>query len=177
MPSPALTVPPSVIPVAFSSFLTETDFASPDKLFTSSNFAISQTCNTTASCWSEKYRRLQDLGSIDTPGQSGYMTNVKTIVLKDGTILSVMLASKPILPDGDYAFLEFWVDVNGKAGPNIGGRDYFIYFVTNKGRIMDELQSTGNIYNEAQWLQQCKSGERRSPCVTLLQNNGWKMTY
>lgn len=163
--------------------LSETDFADPATLLTSSNFAISETCSSAKSCWTEKYRKLNGMSGMSgestegTPGGSFY-GNMPTIILKNGTLLSCDKHSVSSgLPADNKVIMWCFVDLNGKEGPNVNGRDYFAYYITNKGNLMDNNQIQGIPYNESIWLDQCKNGSKRTVCVTLIQNQGWKMTY
>ena len=163
--------------------LSETDFADPATLLTSSNFAISQTCSSAKSCWTEHYRKLNGMSGMSgestegIPGGSFY-GNIPTVILKDGTLLSCDKRSGGSgLPEDDKVIMWCFVDLNGKDSPNVNGRDYFSYYITKKGNLMDDNQIQGIPYNESTWFEQCKSGSKRSVCVTLIQNQGWKMTY
>jgi len=163
--------------------LKETDFADIDKLLTSENFAISKTCpvGKGADCWTEKYRPLNNMsagsGTVTTP--ANYYTASKTVVLKNGMLLSCQPHKVTVADGSGKKTLAFCVfDVNGSAGPNVNGRDYFAYFVTEDGQLMDDLQVTkGLTYNEETWTEYCKRPTAHSVCVTLIQNSGWKMNY
>ena len=163
--------------------LTETDFADPAKLLTSSNFAISETCSSAKSCWSEQYRKLNTMGGLSNegaesvPGGSFY-GNIPTVILKNGGIFSCMNKLKTIgnLVD-DKVLMYCFVDLNGKSGPNVAGRDYFGYYITNKGYLLDDFQVKNNTkFDEKLWTTFCKGGQYRSACVTLIQNQGCKIT-
>ena len=81
--------------------------------------------------------------------------------------------------------VNFWIDVNGKKGPNIIGRDVFPLKVYNNGVVDDALcNSTSTIHptydeREQSYNDYCKGGNAACwwGCFGKILNDGWQMTY
>ena len=95
--------------------------------------------------------------------------------------------------DSDDLVMELWVDTNGKKGPNIAGRDFFVLYLYNNG-IIDDLNSqrdddenvTGydNIplsqeIREQKFSRYCIAGGGNDyhGCFGKILNDNWEMTY
>ena len=165
--------------------LKDTDFADPAKLIgkpsePSAHFATTRICNTAAlsqkECWkttatgaAKVQYRLLNGNNAEAAGPTYY-----SVVLKNGAILGYTLANGAI-GTNDKAIGEFCVDVNGTEPPNMRGRDYFCFYVSNKGRIVDLIDQT--ITTEAK-INSCKgTGGDANNCFGAIVDSGWKMPY
>lgn len=154
--------------------LLETDFADPTKLLQEKNFPIVKQCSTAAACWSEKYKKLSDMG-VTTRVTEG---NPKSVILKNGAILSYSNATGyPVLSNEDQAIGIFYVDVNGGDKPNIIGRDVFWFLMTKKGKIMNYNQAMNLDYNESSAITNCKNANTITGCISVIMENNWTMPY
>ena len=153
--------------------LSDTDFGDPEKLLSDKHFSIAKKCTSDESltkCWKtnaegkEKvtYKRLNK--TAETPGAA------RTIILKNGVIVRYHLESH----DGATVGV-FLIDVNGNDKPNIVGRDYFGFYVTPKGHIIDEGDLHDNIDTVEKKVNACKTCVYY--CYGALADNGWKMDY
>ncbi len=159
--------------------LKETDFASPTKLLSSDHFQIIDNCTTVTDCWgTSKYRNLSNMqANAAVPGGSNGRGNILTRRLKTGAVISYQTMSYT-LADGDKTVGQILFDVNGKAEPNIVGRDFFMVYPTERGKLVDyETAIKANYGGDAGRLNQCKSGSIPSACLTLIINNNWVMDY
>ena len=154
--------------------LLDTDFGDPEKLLTDKNFQITKKCTSAASCYSAQYKTLNK--TITTRVYEG---NPKTVVLKNGQILSYQKSIQAYKVDGgkDRAIGLFYVDVNGADKPNIVGRDVFWFYITQKRKVVDHYIATGAAYNKNTALSNCKSGNTITGCISLVMRNGWEMNY
>ena len=157
--------------------LIDTDFANPGTLLSSSNFAYSALCtNAGTDCWKtsatgkEKvtYRQIGTKGNttINAPSYT-------SIILKNGAILSYTVSS------GDYGtedklMGQFCTDVNGNEPPNMVGRDYFCFYVTQKGKVVP--LNTPEIPALSSLNSTCKSGNANY-CTASVMQTGWRMQY
>ena len=158
--------------------LLETDFISPAKLLTNSNFSIAKTCADPAKdCWKTtkddqgkqiSYRTIN--GTAGTPAGSGY----SSILLQNGTIISYsMITKKAYWADAtDELIGDMCIEVNANDGPNIWGRDYFCFYITRKGKITP----TDKEYTLKQNITSCKAGNANNCAAAVIENN-WVMPY
>jgi prepilin-type N-terminal cleavage/methylation domain-containing protein len=153
--------------------LSDTDFANPAKLLSSSNFAISKTCTTAQECWSQNYRRLSDGASTTRV----YENAGAVVKLKNGVIMSYSTYSLPELPDGDKAIGIMNVDINGDDKPNIIGRDVFWLIISREGHIMDYVQANNTTYDENQSITACQNASVITKCLSVIMENNWSMPY
>ena len=154
--------------------LTETDFKTPNDLMTVNHFAIATKCASAASCWTESYKILADKSAARIPG--GVEGEMPTVILKNGAILSYNSYRNNIeLPEGDKMYGIFYSDVNGVEPPNILGRDYFCFVVTEKGRTT--YAGTNQALSNSDLKTSCLNGSLMTGCLPYIQNNGWKMDY
>lgn len=154
--------------------LLDTDFGDPSKLLTDDNFHIARKCNTANECWNKEYKTLSNKKS--TRVAEG---NPKTIILKNGQILSYQQSILEYKIDGgkDRAIGLFYVDVNGTEKPNIIGRDVFWFYISEKGKVVDQYTATNTFYSRSQALANCKTESTITGCLSLLMRNNWVMDY
>lgn len=152
--------------------LKETDFTTPDDLMTVNHFTIATKCETAASCWTENYKILSDKTEASIPGKDE--GEMPTVILKNGTILSYKRYTGE-LADGDNMYGIFYFDINGVEPPNLLGRDYFSFVVTEKGRTTHA--SSDQSMANADLKSGCTEGTMLTGCLAYIQNNGWKMDY
>ena len=141
---------------------------------TVNHFAIATKCASAASCWTESYKILADKSAARIPG--GVEGEMPTVILKNGAILSYNSYRNNIeLPEGDKMYGIFYFDVNGVEPPNILGRDYFCFVVTEKGRTT--YAGTNQALSNSDLKTSCLNGSLMTGCLPYIQNNGWKMDY
>ncbi len=163
--------------------LKDTAFADRTQLYT--KFAKSGTC--TADCWGPKidgtknYKTLNKLEATRT-----FSVDANAIKLKNG--VSLYYNPQPTeyaegslkdgTKDGDKCYGIFYIDINGKDKPNIVGRDFFAFRITQKGNISYGSSCTGNLnVAEATLIKQCKEDTALTSCTALIQRHNWKITY
>jgi len=154
--------------------LSRTDFANKDKLMTEKNFTVGSICTTPQECWqtgSVTYSTIN--GANGTPAPS-HSTNFKSVILKNGATLAYSTNGSYINSLGEYAVGEFCVDINGVKKPNKGGRDYFCFFVTQKGRVA-ALSTNPEAYETM--ISKCKNWHAANYCTWLIMDSGWRMNY
>lgn len=156
--------------------LSDTDFKSADSLIVDKNFSIVKKCDTAGECWDQTYKKLSDMSVLNRiPGKDeGNMTTVK---LKNGVLLSYKLATSEEFGDEDSAIGIFYVDVNGAEKPNILGRDYFAFYVSKKGKIVDNWVINKQDPEEDEILGRCKNADVMTGCLTYIQLKNWTMDY
>lgn len=152
--------------------LLDTDFAKPNILLSERNMSIAQVCDKSVSCWNSSYRTIS--GSPATRVNEG---NPRTVILKNGQILSYRLTPGKKLPDGDYMIGIFYIDTNGREKPNMLGRDLFWFEISRKGKIINHYEAINAKYNKATATKDCKSGSTYTACFSVLQMNNWEMDY
>lgn len=156
--------------------LRETDFGSTG-LLSGSNFEIAKTCADPAKdCWKTTaeddkkitYRKISDKTDIDPAGASR-----ASVVLKNGVLLSYATVDVNDY-DGQKLIGEFCVDVNGNDSPNMFGRDYFCFYVTQRGKITSYTAGNPNL---EQSITNCKNGSSANSCTKAIIGSNWNMTY
>lgn len=162
--------------------LEDTDFASPEKLLTESNFSVVKKCTNATEgktqCWQIGTPGIRPYKTLTGSSLSGVGTNDNiTVVTKNGAIISYSTTSVN-MPDGDKVIGFFRIDVNGTESPNIRGRDYFPIYVTKNGKIVDiyATRTNGDNVTAAQKVEDCKNGVMYS-CYGAVVDSGWKITY
>ena len=145
--------------------------------FITTYFKSVSTCDTLNGCFADSYKKLS---GVDAGiGQS------KSYVLPSGAVL------RPIYNAKGESIISFLVDVNGKQGPNIAGRDLFIMCLYNNGIVDDasyNIDEDGNYENfsgtptveerEKLFNSQCNSTSSNiSGCFGKILNDNWEMTY
>lgn len=154
--------------------LEDTNFKSPTDLLADGNFSIAKVCDNAAECWDQEYKRLSDL-SVTNRKPGGSEGEARTVLLKNGAILSYKVANEQT--NIDKVIGIFYIDVNGRDKPNIIGRDYFCFYITTKGRIVDAWEIQRQDPSEAQLLSGCKTAGTMTGCLTYIQQQGWVMNY
>ena len=96
--------------------------------------------------------------------------------IEDGQAYSVELtsgATVAMIPGdedvGNKAPVKVYIDVNGKASPNIAGRDLFLIYVYYDGFVGDRVSNTSK--------ETCKENLYGSGCFNRLVNENWSMDY
>ena len=129
--------------------------------------------------------KLKDIGYSgfkSKDGRSYYNENSKvyTTEVNNGTIIFFAYNGSTTEIDGvTTPFISdpiISIDVNGKAGPNILGRDFFmLQLSTTKNR----LETSGTTYNRSVLLDKCTKNPEGKVydnlnCTALVQMDGWK---
>lgn len=75
--------------------------------------------------------------------------------------------------------IGFLIDVNGNDKPNIMGRDFFGFYITPQGSIIDEGVKEGSNVSVNTKINNCKSANSMPAqwCFGALRDNNWKMDY
>lgn len=168
--------------------LSDTDFASPETLFTTKNFDIASKCaNPAKDCWKTTatdktkvtYRIIDTKSAAEIAGP-GYTS----IQLTSGTVIGY----KPLdqTYNGEKVIGEFCLDVNGTDSPNMSGRDYFCMQITDTGKIIDMYDvidpdsgavTKADASTTADKITKCKGGAGANYCFGAVVDNGWIMPY
>jgi len=166
--------------------LEDTDFGEPLALVTTSNFDIAKDCSASDAkkeCWKlsddsspkVEYRKLSDKSVVEM--NSG-VTSPRAVILKNGILFNYygMNSSEDTYGTGDRVIGAFTVDLNGNDAPNIIGRDFFIFYITNRGRIVDSSSLPKETPTLATLKAGCQGGTAEN-CFGALAGNSWKMDY
>lgn len=157
--------------------LSDTDFKKIDTLLSESNFSISKICpagTARANCWkitteATPYKWLT--------GADLRMNDSLTLKLKSGALIAYyQTTAGDVTYEGvtDRVIGAFDIDVNGNEGPNIAGRDFFSFFVTDKGKIVDKY------YNKPYYTLEMKKAECKNnafACFGAVVDDGWQIRY
>jgi len=156
--------------------LADTDFASVDKLFSDKNFNVVKSCeaaNAFTDCWGgvsgqKNYKTIKGKEVMLSP-------YTKTFVLKNGMVIaySKYNSDTSITGTNEKVYGIFYVDLNGKDKPNRIGRDYFSFYISDKGKIygITNPQANNSVSN-------CTNNTGGGfHCTQIIMNNGWKMDY
>lgn len=145
-----------------------TDFKDASTLLSSSNFSIADYCSTRSDCVAASYGTLN--------GKTVSIPNYTTVKLKNGVTLTYTVSELALTGSTDKGYGLFYTDLNGLDGPNLLGRDLFVFRISKKGRIVD---GTGdNSTTDATLKNYCKDGSSvPTSCYTLVERSNWKITY
>lgn len=174
--------------------LADTDFSSTEKLSTESNFAVVRVCASDAgkNCWRTsatdstkiQYRGINGNTGSDAANAMAMLSSTlaagnRTVVLKNGVTLAYSSNPAEDYVDGKDKLLGiFFVDLNGVEKPNISGRDFFWFYVTEHGKIvgLSDLDSYKNNSSLDKKISFCKNGNAPY-CYEAIVDSGWKMPY
>ena len=129
--------------------------------------------------------KLKDIGYSSFKSKDGriyYNSNVEiyTVNLSDGTTLFFQYDADRAEIDGEeITYLTrpmIFIDVNGKAGPNIIGHDLFLLELSTS---KNQLKTYGSEYNRTFLLNMCAKNPEIGVganfyCTALVQMDGWK---
>jgi len=131
--------------------LSQTDFANPAVLIT--KFDTAKPCGENE-CWAESYRTIASVQNENISPQN-------SVKLKNGASLAYELQSTA---GPTYAYVT--IDLNGKAKPNVIGRDLFVIYISKNGTL-GQIFQTGSSMPIG-----CMSGDS-SKCLNALMENNW----
>ena len=155
--------------------LADTDFGDPEKLLSDDHFSISKTCGkeqSLANCWKTSATGKDKVTYKSLNKSDVDLANGLTIILKNGVMLRYDLQSNDGKTLGRFA-----VDVNGNDKPNIFGRDFFNFYITPKGHIVDISTVNSENADLNTKISKCKTESDASYCYGALVDNNWKMDY
>lgn len=148
--------------------LTEAGFYDVNSLdsFIKTYFKIVKECGTDGTdCFGSGYKKI-DGSSINIIGKG---TSWRNYVLANGVSIGITT-------------VQVHVDVNGKKGPNIVGRDTFALKIYNNGLIDDicanapcSKESRENVFNDS--CEKDKGANYWWGCFGKILNDNWEMTY
>ena len=140
------------------------------------SFKVIQDCSAAPeNCFAIGEYRYMNGNAIDIFGNK-----VNQYVISDGTALYVTSVG-----DGR---VNVWVDLNGKKGPNIIGRDVFAMMLSNNG-VMDDNPCDNNTttaplteeQREKAFQDYCVAGTNKGACwwgcFGKILNDNWEMNY
>lgn len=157
--------------------LGDTAFNDPASLLTDDYFSIAKTCDNPArDCWktsndSTNKIKYTSLNKTDVT----VAATRRTIILKNGALLSYA-KTDVTLPD-DKVIGIFDIDVNGNDYPNIWGRDFVSFWITEKGKVVTRStvdKKTNMTLTEK--INNCKAGDG-GYCLDAIIESGWTMPY
>jgi hypothetical protein len=139
---------------------------------------MSVSCSSSSGCFPSTYRKISTASGTPVVGApSGPpILNTTYLRLKNGAVLSYGSYCSLNLSGDDPRAGFFSIDVNGDDKPNMYGRDYFSFVVTNSGKIISSYEAEGNNYDDDTFLQRCQQGSA-SECYAYLQAHNWNMNY
>ena len=158
--------------------LTEAGLVSQDAAnsFVKSYFKTVQECDSMDDCFEDKYMTLSG------ENFSTYSRSVHSFVLANGASVRVSYVKE--FENSVNKLFNVGVDVKGKKGPNILGRDLFFFAVYNNGLIDDFIDNNSvpplsKDDRESKFQSQCNSGAKSSGwgCFGKILNDNWEMTY
>ena len=135
--------------------------------FITSTFNVETQCEKRTDCFAKEYKTI--LGE-KYAGQAPNVTSTNpAYVLQDGTIIFI------------NSLQTVYIDINGKKGPNVLNKDYWVLDLTIKGKLRDiSLSAQDPDYEpltpEATFINYCKKGKREG-CFTHFVRNGFKFDY
>jgi prepilin-type N-terminal cleavage/methylation domain-containing protein len=139
--------------------LADTDFGSVDSLLSSKHFSI---VKKDTNLLTSDYKNFNNV-SVSIDGING-----QSLLLKNGVIFTYI----PIA-NGAISVGTFIMDANGNDGPNVVGKDLFIFDITKKGKIIASPDNDFNSKTSEEKLTDCAGGNGRA-CYGYVVENGWK---
>lgn len=127
-------------------------------------FKIARDCGESATpCFADSYETMSGDSAVFPE------TVDDAVTLASGA--SILIWSNDLGYDPEYhGYLDIIVDVNGRQGPNIYGRDLFQMQLYSDGKIAET-------YNGSDPSDNCLTSDYGVGCFTKVVNNGWTMDY
>ncbi len=141
--------------------------------FVPNYFKLVMTCDDVAEpCFSNQYISYGTHAVLNVP--KGY----KSYVLADGSAVAFKYSWSVSFP---YTLIRVFVDLNGKSGPNVYGRDFFGMYIYSNGII--DIKS--NTSHDAPLTEDerksvtgyCGNGASLDACFGKILNDNWEMNY
>ncbi len=111
---------------------------------------------------------------------TGMSWNKYNVILQDGTFISAVYNTlcdeNGVCANGGGILL--FVDLNGAKGPNVAGKDYFMFYVKPKSSNINfyEASSTDTNNKRNVLLNDCNTSKWRRSCGALIKYDGWKIS-
>ena len=145
--------------------------AGPEQ-FLKNYFKVATDCgeeNANNLCYASSYKSL-DGSRTEKAGVNGYCVSLET-----GASICIERMYNEY-QDEKHNYSNILVDVNGKTGPNVGGRDLFAFRLYSDGKISDFYMSE----DDSRCLDRANnyiSAMYGSGCFDKVVADGWKMDY
>ena len=161
-----------------ASNIAEAGLISQDEIdnFVPNYFKLVLTCDDVAEpCFSDKYITINS-HSVITAIPKGF----KSYLLADGSAIAFKYEWIPAFP---YPLVRVLVDLNGKSGPNVYGRDFFGMYIYTNALIDVGLRISHNAPFTKEERESITGfcGDARynnfDACFGKILNDNWEMTY
>ena len=150
-----------------TSYIPDTSlFQTPTNFFDTYMKLSTDCAGTTNKCFNSTY---QTVGGTNTYNPTSHIRPKGSAILTSGAAVGF---EPNAMYNSNSSFIGiFYIDVNGTAGPNIIGRDFFAIYVQPDSMLGAGTYSSSTESN-------CKAGiGLGSACITLLEANDWEITY
>lgn len=136
-------------------------------------FKVIQSCDTTVNCFAplSEYKRISG---------TSFTASVQS---SNSYVIASGVSIRPLYGRDSNKLLNVLVDINGKKGPNILGRDLFMMCLYNNGMVDDYSTSAGSdaplteAQRTAQYNSDCVGTSSVYGCFGKILNDNWQMTY
>ena len=144
-------------------------------------FKVVQDCgNNFSPCFASEYRSTT--GSSIKPAEANWWSS--SFVLADGAAIGLHGLIDYSAGNVSYPYGYMYVDINGAKGPNIAGRDFFLFYYFNDGTLDDVVTpecKTAGICSSTLEVQRvnstCVGQTWPAGCFGRILNDNWQMTY
>ena len=144
-------------------------------------FKVVQDCgNNFSPCFASEYRSTT--GSSIKPAEANWWSS--SFVLADGAAIGLHGLIDYSAGNVSYPYGYMYVDINGAKGPNITGRDFFLFYYFNDGTLDDVVTpecKTAGICSSTLEVQRvnysCVGQTWPAGCLGRILNDNWQMTY
>ena len=144
-------------------------------------FKVVQDCgNNFSPCFASEY--CSTTGSSIKPAEANWWSS--SFVLADGAAIGLHGLIDYSAGNVSYPYGYMYVDINGAKGPNITGRDFFLFYYFNDGTLDDVVTpecKTAGICSSTLEVQRvnysCVGQTWPAGCFGRILNDNWQMTY
>ncbi len=144
-------------------------------------FKVVQDCgNNFSPCFASEYRSTT--GSSIKTAEANWWSS--SFVLADGAAIGLHGLIDYSAGNVSYPYGYMYVDINGAKGPNIVGRDFFLFYYFNDGTLDDVVTpecKTAGICSSTLEVQRvnysCVGQTWPAGCFGRILNDNWQMTY
>ena len=151
------------------------------KNFLNTYFKVAIDCDTKpVPCFADSYKGLDGSSNLDTTNMN--LSYGNCVSLADGAAICIpyggMRSRLERFGESDSPYhpeVSVWVDVNGPKGPNIMGRDFFVFNLYSDGKI-GESYTLEPDKAENDFENNCQQGSYGG-CFSKIIMDGWTMDY
>lgn len=147
--------------------------------FVTNHLRVSKTCEgdtddevNSSGCFSSSYRNTFGAG-----GKAVKCTEKSYVLANSAAICITAVENDETTTSAARPYLKVIMDTNASEKPNIGGRDMFTFYIDKTGTLKGSKPEEDEDDDNTSSNLSCNESALGEGCITLLEENNWKMDY